>query len=127
MEKITIEIIQKCIAANSIELAPTQQRLCVPIINRICNKMRNDIKFDDIKICDNLVINGHHRYISSLLAKKEIGNVPTQKTSATKIYEWMDVEFVEEEWDTQEKIDMLNKQDADFNNVPIAEIYEMTN
>jgi len=30
--------------------------------------MRNDNKFDDIKICDNLVIDGHHRYISSLLA-----------------------------------------------------------
>ena len=88
--------------------------------------MNNDLKFDDIKICDDLIIDGHHRYISSLLSKKTIGNVPTHKTSATKVFNWAEVKFVDIEWDTEEKIEKLNREDAEFNNIPITRIYEMT-
>jgi hypothetical protein len=125
-EKITSEIIKEYISNNEIRCDPTHHQLCVPIINRIYQKMVHNLKFDDIKICDNLIIDGHHRYISSLLARKAIGNVPTHKTSATKIYKWKEIEFVNAEWDTTEKIDKLNMEDARFNNVPLVKIYEMT-
>jgi hypothetical protein len=68
---------------------------------------------------------GHHRYVCSLLAKKDIGKVPTHKTSATKAHDWKQVVFVDTEWDTLEKIEKLNKQDADFNNVALEKILEM--
>jgi len=67
MEKITVEFIKGFIASNTIDLKPTQTKLCVPIISRICQKMLHGIKFDDIKVCDDLIINGHHRYISPLI------------------------------------------------------------
>ena len=102
---ITMEIIKEYISSREIKLAPTQHQLSIPIINRIYKKMINGLKFDDIKIFDNMVIDGHHRYISSLLANKTIGNVPAHRTSATKTYEWKDVEFVDDEWDTVEKIE----------------------
>ncbi|HMK06309.1 MAG TPA: hypothetical protein VK476_02200 [Flavobacterium sp.] len=88
--------------------------------------MKNGIKFDDIKVCDDLIIDGHHRYISSLLAGTQIRHVLTNRTSATEKYEWTTVKFVQVEWDTKEKIDKLNKDDADFNNIPLAKIVEMT-
>lgn len=87
--------------------------------------MINNIIFDDIKISDDLLIDGHHRYVSSLLAQKNIGQVTTNRSSATKKYEWREVQFVNEEWDTAEKIDKLNKDDAEFNNIPLAVITEM--
>ena len=87
--------------------------------------MINGIKFDDIKVCDTLIIDGHHRYVSSLLANIKLDTVSSAKTSATIQYDWKVVEFVEEEWDTVDKINRLNELDAEFNNVPIAEIIEM--
>ena len=63
--------------------------------------------------------------MSSLLANVKLDKVKSSKTSATIEYEWTAVEFVEEEWDTVDKIKRLNELDAEFNNVPIAEIIEM--
>ena len=63
--------------------------------------------------------------MSSLLANVKLDKVKSSKTSATIEYEWTAVEFVEEEWDTVDKIKRLNELDAEFNNVPVAEIIEM--
>jgi hypothetical protein len=86
----------------------------------------NGVKFDDIKVCDTLIIDGHHRYVSSLLANSKLNEVKSSKTSATIEYDWVEVKFVEEEWDTPEKIKILNELDAEFNNMTIEEIIEMT-
>lgn len=126
MEKITKEIIITAIKKEVFHLTATQNKLCIPIINRIYKKMIYGIKFDDIKVCDNLIIDGHHRYISSILAKIELGVTKSSKTSATIEYKWLKIEFVEEEWDTQNKIEILNQLDAAFNNIPLEKIIEMT-
>ncbi|MFD2287435.1 hypothetical protein ACFSOV_15095 [Pedobacter petrophilus] len=64
--------------------------------------------------------------ISSILAEIALGSVPSFKTRATLEYEWKNVEFVEEEWDTENKIIILNQQDAKFNNITIDKIIEIT-
>lgn len=88
--------------------------------------MINGIKFDDIKICGRLIIDGHHRYVSSLLAKVQLESVKSSKTSATIEYDWIHVEFVEEEWDTEEKIKRLNELDAEYNNIPLEKLIDLT-
>ncbi|WP_188507318.1 hypothetical protein [Parapedobacter pyrenivorans] len=88
--------------------------------------MVNGILFEHIKVCDNLLIDGHHRYVSSLFAGIEIGTVPSVKTSASVEYSWREVDFLLEEWDTEDKIRYLNQIDAKFNNLPIEKIIEMT-
>ncbi|MNE30818.1 hypothetical protein D3C80_1243550 [compost metagenome] len=87
--------------------------------------MVNGIKFDDIKICENLVIDGHHRYISSLLAEIEIGKIKSLKSSATKEYKWNDIEFDENDWDTDSKIQYLNERDAEYNQIDIETINDI--
>jgi len=89
-------------------------------------KMLKGIKFDDIKICDNLIIDGHHRYISSLLADIQLTSVPTQKTSATQTFDWKNIEFDENDWDTESKIQYLNEQDAKYNNIDIDVLRQIT-
>ena len=88
--------------------------------------MINGIRFDDIKVCDSVIIDGHHRYVSSQLAKTKIDQVKSSRTSATIEYEWDDVIFVDEEWDTLDKINRLNELDAEFNNIPLEKIIEFT-
>ncbi|WP_299209177.1 hypothetical protein [uncultured Dokdonia sp.] len=126
MDKINKEIILKAIGKSDFILKSTHKKLCLPIINRIYTKMMNGIKFDDIKVCDTLIIDGHHRYVSSLLANIKIDEAKSSKTSATIEYNWTDVEFVEEEWDTEDKIKRLNELDAEFNNIPLEKIIEIT-
>lgn len=125
MENVTKEFIQNWILENEIELSSTHTKLCVPIINRIYKKMVGKIKFSAIKVENALICDGHHRYIASLLANFTLDKVPGNITTATTIIDWKSVLFEEEDWDTPAKINMLNEQDAHYNNVPIEKIVEL--
>ena len=125
MIEITSEEIKKHITSREIVLVSTHHKLSIPVIKRIYKKMVNGIKFDDIKICGNLVIDGHHRYISSLLAEIEIGKIKSLKSSATKECKWNDIEFDENDWDTISKIQYLNQRDAEYNQVDIETINDI--
>lgn len=125
MSNLTSKYISKILSQNKVELKSTHNKLSIPIINRIYTKMLLGIKFDDIKIDDNLIIDGHHRYVSSILSNIKLGCVKSSKTSATIEYNWENVEFVNEEWDTEDKIRRLNEIDAEFNNISIEKILEI--
>lgn len=122
METITIEMVREYLKINTPGLQATQFAICLPVINRISHEMTHGIRFEEIKVCDNLIIDGHHRYVSALLANKPIGSVTTLKSSATIQYDWNEVAIVIEEWDTKEKIEKLNKDDAYFNKLTLSEI-----
>ena len=123
---VTREIIEKDLLENKFELQPTQSKLCIPIIRRICAKMEAGIKFDEIKVCENMLIDGHHRYISALLTGYEIGRVSSQKTSATVLFVWQDIKLSDDDWDTTEHIAILNERDAAYNNIDLKKLMDLT-
>ncbi|MDX2173909.1 MAG: hypothetical protein SFY56_12375 [Bacteroidota bacterium] len=125
MKQITKEVIIDFIQKNNLELQSTHQKLCLPIINRLYKKMLIGINFSSIKVADDLIIDGHHRYLASLLAGCDIERVMSNITSATKITKWNAIDYVEEDWDTPAKIRMLNEEDALQNNVSIEEIIKL--
>lgn len=125
MQKITKELIEDFIQKSDIELRSTHKKLCVPIINRIYKKMYAGINFSGIKIDKNLICDGHHRYLASLLAHFPIDRIPANITSATTVVEWESVIFEKEDWDTPAKIRMLNEQDANYNSISIEKIVEL--
>lgn len=123
--KITKDAILKSLSLQTVALKPTQKKISLPIVYRIFKKMSNGIKFSPIKVCEGLIIDGHHRYIGSILAKYNIDSVPSYKSMATLAYDWSDVEFVNEEWDTPAKIRMLNELDAKFNEIAIEKLIKI--
>ena len=125
MKRITKEVIVEFISKNEIELSSTHTKLCLPVINRIFKKMSAGIKFSGIKVENNLICDGHHRYIASLLANFPLERIPGSVTSATTVVHWESVTFEDEDWGTPAKINMLNQQDADYNNIPIEKIVEL--
>ena len=125
MEKITKEIIVEFISKNEIELSSTHTKLCLPVINRIFKKMSAGIKFSGIKVENNLICDGHHRYIASILANFPLERIPGSITSSTITVHWESVTFEDEDWDTPAKINMLNEQDAEYNNIAIEKIVEL--
>lgn len=87
--------------------------------------MSAGIIFSGIKVDDKLICDGHHRYIASILANFPVDRITGTITSATKAVYWESVTFEDEDWDTPTKIDMLNQQDAEYNNIPIEKIVEL--
>jgi hypothetical protein len=88
--------------------------------------MSHGIRFDDIRVCDNLIIEGHHRYLSALISDFALGRVPTNSTSSTTPIAWDLVEFDENDWDTPAKIAHLNKLDAEYNGLEIDFVARLT-
>ncbi len=111
---------------SEIQFKPSQERVSFPVIVRIHKKMEIGLAFDSIQVSENsIIVNGHHRYLASLFTKAELDNVPCPLTSAKKVTEWALVELVDEDWDTTEKIKMLNEQDAKYNGIPIERLLEL--
>ena len=122
LKQISKEDVIKLLQNNKVELRSTHDKLCLPIINRLYKKMSIGIKFSAIKVEDDLILDGHHRYLASLLANYQLERVPSNKTAATIITDWSSIAFVDEDWDTEAKIKMLNEQDAKYNNVSLEKI-----
>lgn len=117
--------INKLIEEQKLSLKPTQNRVCIPIVSRIYKKMRVGIKFTGIKVYGDLIIDGHHRFLASILAGFDLEKFPSYKTSVTNFIKWEDVEFVYEDWDTMAKIEYLNRIDAENNGITLEELTEL--
>lgn len=103
---------------------PNQAKLSLPIIIRMCKKMSNELKFRPICVAsDGLIVDGHHRYISSVLANYTLDVVSGYpKPSHVNEISWNIVDFIDADWDTPDKIRMLNEQDARYNGMKIEDI-----
>ena len=126
MQPITKEYVESILKNQKITLKSTQKKLCFPIINRIYKKMKSGIKFSAIKVDENLIIDGHHRYIAAIMAEFPLELIPSNKTSATTIIDWSQILLDSEDWDTTAKINMLNAVDAEFNNISFEKLDELT-
>ena len=113
------------ISSNEPELRCTQSKLCLPIIDRIYRKLLHGVKFSAIKVDDNLICDGHHRYLAACLANVTIERIPYSRTLATVAVDWSSVVFIEEDWDTAAKVEMLNEQDARYNNMSVQKLVEL--
>jgi hypothetical protein len=71
------------------------------------------------------IIDGHHRYLASMLAGIPLDTVPTGKSSATLVTKWSEVMLVLDDWDTEAKIKMLNEIDASFNGMAVELLTEL--
>ncbi len=123
--EITKELISEFIKKNQIELSPTQSKMCLPIIKRLHKKMSVGIKFTGIKVQRNIICDGHHRYIASLLSNFSVERIPGIMSPSATAIDWQSVLFEEEEWDTPAKIKLLNEQDARYNKISIEKITDL--
>lgn len=125
MSEIKKNDILKALEESKDALISTHKRLCLPLIIRMYKKMENGIKFDAIKVSESTIVDGHHRYVASVLANHPLPKIKSATTSATIEYDWKDVDFVEEDWDTPEIIQKMNEADAEFNNMTLEQINEI--
>lgn len=84
--------------------------------------MEKGIRFSPIGVVDDLIIDGHHRYLASELAQSRLDRIASLKSSAKEVLDWKVIELVDEDWDTLAKIEMLNRFDAERNNLTLDEL-----
>jgi len=75
-----------------------------------------------ISVCNEVIIDGHHRYLASLLSEFTLEPTPNAMSSAKIEYEWKNIEVVLEDWDRPEEIDEYNREYAEFNNLSLEEL-----
>lgn len=112
---------------NETGLFATQNKLSIPILNRLVKKMNLGLGFRGIKVCDGLIIDGHHRYIASLLTGYNLEIFPSNKSSITGIIDWKLIELLDTDFDSLEKIQEHNKNDALRNEIRIENLIDLLN
>ena len=125
MDNLFIEDVQEKLDTYHWDMMPSQNSICFPIIYRLYVKMRIGLKFPGIIIDKSLIIDGHHRYIASKLVNVPIDKYPGIRPSNHHLYSWKDVQLIGEDWDTPEKINFLNQQDAFYNGYSIDALNEI--
>lgn len=110
--------------SGKIELISTHGHLSVPIIERIYKKMMLNLKFASIQVDKNVIVNGHHRYVASLLAGYQLEQVPGIKSQAKSTFDWTTVKLLDDDWDTAAKVELLNEEDARYNGMSLEELLE---
>lgn len=106
LKEFTVKDIKNILQSEKLKLKPTQNKLSLPIINRICKKMFLGYETKNIHVDDNCIVNGHHRYISSKLVDSSLETTNWTKANSTQIHKWSDLIVESQDWD--------NSTDSEF-------------
>ena len=87
--------------------------------------MKIGIKFEGIKIKGSRIVDGHHRYICSELAKVDITKYKWEIASSIDDCIWEEVTIREYDYETPERIHEHNLRDAKLNEVDIKVLTDL--
>lgn len=121
MDDINLKTVEDLLKSDSLELVATNQKaINFPILQRIYKKMQLGIKFDNIRVNGSRIVNGHHRYICSILSETEIGIDEWPIGSTAVDNEWSCFVVVEDDYEDEDQVIEHNKRDAEINGVDIS-------
>lgn len=116
MHELTYVEVKLFMETNCLKFKPGQDKISYPIIVRIHKRLQEGHRFSNIKVLNDVINDGHHRFISLCLLKMEINYTPAgENTSRQKSFDWKDVELDTCDYDTDEaKKDYCVKYDKEF-------------
>ncbi|MBC7553992.1 MAG: hypothetical protein H7257_08435 [Taibaiella sp.] len=79
-------------------LAATQKKISLPRIQRYCKMLAAGSKAPPIKAANDMIIEGHHRYISGLICGQLPGSTPWLAPHNLEKIPWADVTPDEADW-----------------------------
>lgn len=111
--------IKKLIEDDQLEFLCSQRSISLPIIYRIYHKMIIGIKFPEIKVSGNIIIDGHHRYLASKIALIEFQKIDYVEVNYIEPKSWHEIFIDETDWDTIGEIRNHIQNDAHYNNISL--------
>lgn len=118
-------MLEQKISEGAFDLKPSQDKISLPTAYRIYKKMKASLKFDAIKIADDIVIDGHHRYVASVLANANIERFLSTKNHSQTVYDWKDVILKTIDYDDQSEVRYHNFNDALRNGLTLKQVEEL--
>jgi hypothetical protein len=119
------KLLEQKILEGAFELKPSQDKISLPTAFRIYKKMKASLKFDAIKISDDIVIEGHHRYVASVLAEKSIERFLSTKNHTQTVFDWKDVILKTVDYDDQSVVRYHNFNDALRNGISLKQVEKL--
>lgn len=110
--------------SGKVELVATQAQVSFPLIERMYRKMMINVPFRAIQVHEKAVIEGHHRYLASMLAGQKMDQVPTPRSQAKQDVEWKKVQLLEDDYYTAARIKILNEEDAQYLGISVEALLE---
>ena len=94
---ITVDLIRATL--KNAELKPSQRRISLPMVLDYFKLLEHGSAAPHIKVSDNeLIIEGHHRYIAGILFGKLPDHVPGTRAFSAIIYEWAEIDIDLNDW-----------------------------
>jgi hypothetical protein len=111
MHEITFEQVKLFIETKPLKFKPGQSKISYPIIVRIQRRLQDVHSFSNIKVHNNTINDGHHKFISLSLLNMEIfhdaaGENLTKQAEIT----WKDVKLDYEDYDTEKQRQEFSKR-----------------
>tara|TARA_R110000744_G_scaffold366389_1_gene475424 strand:- start:210 stop:587 length:378 start_codon:yes stop_codon:yes gene_type:complete len=119
MHEISLKNVRDLLDSGSLTLIAIQGEICLPILQRIYKKMKLGIEFDNIRVNGSRIVDGHHRYVCSILSEIEIGINDWPIPSTAVNCSWVDVIINEEDYEDAEMILKHNIRDAELNDMDV--------
>lgn len=91
MLEISKSQIELFLDKSQFNLKPSQSSVSYPILQRIIKRLQQDKRFSSIKVHDNIIIDGHHRFICYSFLKIPIEISKTGKNPSSIHIEWNSV------------------------------------
>lgn len=123
-DRLEVEI-KKLIEGDQLEFLCSQRSISLPIINRIYHKMVLGIKFPEIKVSNNIIIDGHHRYLASKIASVKLQKIYFPELKYINATNWYELFIDETDWDTIEEIRNHIQNDAKYNKISVEKLLSL--
>lgn len=105
MSEITIQEVQDFLLKNKFHLKPNQREVSFPVIKRIHTRLQKGKIFSPIKVSDDKIIDGHHRFICLSILGINIEEVAGGiNLSFKNNFQWTEVRVVSDDYDSEEEI-----------------------
>ncbi len=125
MRDTSLKNVRDLLDSGSLGLIATQGEICLPILQRIYKKMKLGIAFENIRVNNSRIVDGHHRYVCSILSETEIGINDWPIPSTAINCDWKDLIINEDDYEDAEMIQNHNIRDAELNNVDIRILIDL--
>jgi len=112
VKSISFEEFQKFLKAHEFELRASHNKLCFPIVKRLCQKMSLGVEFEAIKVERESIVNGHHRYVASILVNSKLERVPWTAPKSMTHCTWNKIALDANDWESDLEIKAHNERDA---------------
>ena len=110
MEELNIEEVKDYLQKTKLPLFASQNAVSFPILNRIHRRLKEGRRFSAIQVDQDLIVNGHHRYVCLCILGLEVEHSKWMRNSNSEVICWSKIVVDEEDWDSDKQREVYRQR-----------------